>query len=209
MQQKRAYNRHQRSRLTTLTGELDEKRQSTIKVFLGLLLVLLLSMSIAQADFDVVDGSSVIERNRLRTDAKLDLKLENAPAEALRAGIPLTLSIEIQLLNRKSLLWKQRVAIWRYRYVLDYHRLSGRYLVENIASGQMKTFATLIEALNSLSRVSSSERLSKAMNLYDRLVVQLRVNLDTNELPAPLRLVTIFFPDWQQTSEWKQWDLTQ
>ena len=209
MQQKRAYNRHQRPRLTTLTGELDEKRQSTIKVFLGLLLVLLLSMSIAQADFDVVDGSSVIERNRLRTDAKLDLKLENAPAEALRAGIPLTLSIEIQLLNRKSLLWKQRVAIWRYRYVLDYHRLSGRYLVENIASGQMKTFATLIEALNSLSRVSSSERLSKTMNLYDRLVVQLRVNLDTNELPAPLRLVTIFFPDWQQTSEWKQWDLTQ
>ena len=209
MQQKRAYNRHQRSRLTTLTGELDEKRQSTIKVFLGLLLVLLLSMSIAQADFDVVDGSSVIERNRLRTDAKLDLKLENAPAEALRAGIPLTLSIEIQLLNRKSLLWKQRVAIWRYRYVLDYHRLSGRYLVENIASGQMKTFATLIEALNSLSRVSSSERLSKTMNPYDRLVVQLRVKLDTNELPAPLRLVTIFFPDWQQTSEWKQWDLTQ
>ena len=209
MQQKRAYNRHQRPRLTTLTGELDEKRQSTIKVFLGLLLVLLLSMSIAQADFDVVDGSSVIERSRLRTDAKLDLKLENAPAEALRAGIPLTLSIEIQLLNRKSLLWKQRVAIWRYRYVLDYHRLSGRYLVENIASGQMKTFATLIEALNSLSRVSSSERLSKTMNLYDRLVVQLRVNLDTNELPAPLRLVTIFFPDWQQTSEWKQWDLTQ
>ena len=209
MQQKRAYNRHQRPRLTTLTGELNEKRQSTIKVFLGLLLVLLFSISTAQADFDVVDGSSVIERNRLRTDAKLDLKLENAPAEALRAGIPLTLSIEIQLLNRKSLLWKQRIASWRYLYVLDYHRLSGRYLVENIASAQMKTFATLIEALNSLSRVSSSERLSKAMNPYDRLVVRLRVNLDTNELPAPLRLVTIFFPDWQQTSEWEQWDLTQ
>ena len=209
MQQKRAYNRHQRPRLATLTGELDEKRQSTIKVFFGLLLVLLFSISTAQADFDVVDGSSVIERNRLRTDAKLDLKLENAPAEALRAGIPLTLSIEIQLLNRKSLLWKQRIASWRYLYVLDYHRLSGRYLVENIASAQMKTFATLIEALNSLSRVSSSERLSKAMNPYDRLVVRLRVNLDTNELPAPLRLVTIFFPDWQQTSEWEQWDLTQ
>ena len=209
MQQKRAYNRHQRRRLATLTGELDEKRQSTIKVFFGLLLVLLFSVSTAQADFDVVDGSSVIERNRLRTDAKLDLKLENAPAEALRAGIPLTLSIEIQLLNRKGLLWKQRIAIWRYRYVLDYHRLSGRYLVENIASAQMKTFATLIEALNSLSRVSSSEKLPKTINNFDRLVVQLRINLDTNELPAPLRLITIFFPDWQQTSEWEQWDLTQ
>jgi hypothetical protein len=195
--------------LTTLTGELDEKRQSTIKVFLGLLLVLLFSISTAQADFDVVDGSSVIERNRLRTDAKLDLKLENAPAEALRAGIPLTLSIEIQLLNRKSLLWKKRIASWRYRYVLDYHRLSGRYLVENTASAQMKTFATLIEALNSLSRVSSSEKLPQAINSFDRLVVQLRVNLDTNELPAPLRLITIFFPDWQQTSEWEQWNLTQ
>ena len=149
----------------------------------------------------------MIERNRLRTDAELDLKLEKAPVDALRAGIPLTLSIEIQLLNHQSPIWKQRVANWQYRYVLEYHRLFGRYVVENMTSGQMKTFATLIEALNSLSRVSSSERLPKRMDVYDRLVVRLRIRLETNELPAPLRLITIFFPDWQQTSDWEQWNL--
>ena len=207
MHQKRAYNPHQTSRLITLTGELDEKRRPRTRVLLSLLSILLLSMSTVAADFDVIDGRSVIERNRLRTDAELDLKLEKAPADALRAGIPLTLSIEIRLLNNQSSLWKQRVANWQYRYVLEYHRLSGRYIVENMTSGQMKTFATLIEALNSLSRVSSSERLPKRMDVYDRLVVRLRIRLETNELPAPLRLITIFFPEWQQTSDWEQWNL--
>ena len=145
-------------------------------------------MSTVAADFDVIDGRSVIERNRLRTDAELDLKLEKAPVDALRAGIPLTLSIEIQLLNHQSPMWKQRVANWQYRYVLEYHRLFGRYVVENMTSGHMKTFATLVEALNSLSRVSSSEKLPKRMDVYNKLVVRLRIKLETNELPAPLRL---------------------
>ena len=207
MQQKRAYNPYQTSRLIILTGELGEKRQPRIRVLLTLLSILLLTMSTVAADFVVIDGRSVIERNRLRTDAELDLKLEKAPVDALRAGIPLTLSIEIQLLNHQSPMWKQKVANWQYRYVLEYHRLFGRYVVENMTSGHMKTFATLVEALNSLSRVSSSEKLPKRMDVYNKLVVRLRIKLETNELPAPLRLITIFFPDWQQTSGWQQWNL--
>ena len=109
MHQKRAYNACQTSRLITLTGELNEKRRPRIRVLLSSLSILLLSMSSVAADFDVIDGRSVIERNRLRTDAELNLKLEKAPADALRAGIPLTLSIEIRLFNHQSALWKQRV----------------------------------------------------------------------------------------------------
>lgn len=209
VQLKRAYNPLEKPRLTTLTGEIDGKSRLIIRVFVGLLSAVFLSMSTVQADFDVVDGTSVIERNRLRTDAALDLKLKKAPAEALRAGIPLTFLVEIELLNRKNTLWKQRIANWQYHHILNYHRLSGRYLVENLASGQMKTFATLVEALNSLSRVRSSEKLPKPINHQDRLAVRLRVILETNGLPTPLRLITLFFPDWQQSSEWEQWDLVQ
>ena len=137
------------------------------------------------------------------------MALDRAPAEALVAGIPLNLSVEIRLYRLKGPLWKKQIADWRYRHVLDYHRLSGRYSVENVASGQMKTFTTLIEALNSLSLVHISEKLPISIHDNDRLQVRLRARLETNELPAPLRLIALFFRDWQQTSEWQQWEIAR
>ena len=176
---------------------------------IGLTFVLLLSLSVAHADFVVIGGNSVVERNRLRTDAELDLALDRTPAEALVAGIPLSLSVDIRLYRLKGPLWKKQIADWRYRHILDYHRLSGRYSVENLASGQMKTFTTLIEALNSLSLVHISEMLPISIHDNDRLQVRMRARLEKNELPAPLRLIALFFPDWQQTSEWQQWEIAR
>ena len=174
-----------------------------------MLFVLLLSLSAAHADFAVIGGNSTVERNRLRTDAELDLALDKAPADALVAGIPLNLSVEIRLYRVKGPLWKKQIADWRYRHVLDYHRLSGRYSVENVESGQMKTFTTLIEALSSLSRVHVSEKLPISIHDSDRLQVRLRARLETDGLPAPLRLIALFFRDWQQMSEWQQWEIAR
>ena len=176
---------------------------------IGLLLVLLLSLSTAYADFAVISGNSTVERNRLRTDAELHLALDRVPAEALVAGIPLNLSVDIRLFRIKGPLWKKEIANWRYRYILDYHRLSARYSVENVASGQMKTFTTLIEALSSLSLVHISEKLPVSIHDNDRLQVRLRARLETNELPAPLRLIALFFRDWRQTSGWQQWEIAR
>ena len=176
---------------------------------IGLLFILLFSLSAAHADFAVIGGSSTVERNRLRTDAELNLALDKAPAEALVAGIPLSLSVDIRLYKLKGPLWKTQIANWRYRHVLDYHRLSGRYSVENAASGQMKTFTTLIEALDSLSLVHISEKLPISIHDNDRLQVRMRARLEKSGLPAPLRLIAFFFRDWQQASEWRQWDIAR
>ena len=78
-----------------------------------------------------------------------------------------------------------------------------------MTSGQMKTFTTLIEVLNSLSLVHISEKLPNLIHDNDRLQVRLRARLETNELPAPLRLIALFFRDWQQTSEWQKWEIAR
>lgn len=177
---------------------------------LGILFILLLSLSDVQADFAVIGGSSVVERNRLRTDAQLDLALERAPVEALLAGIPLSLSIDIGLYRIKGQMWKKKIANWHYRYILDYHRLSGRYSIKNVASDQMKTFTTLVEALNSLSLVHISEKLSISIHESERLQVRMRARLEKNELPPPLRLIAYFFRDWQHTSSgWQHWEIAR
>ena len=192
-----------------LTGDLAPTINLPFVGHIGLLLVLLLSLSPAHPGITVIGGNSTVERNRLRTDAELNLALDKAPAEALVSGIPLNLSVDIRLYRLKGRLWKTQIADWRYRHVLDYHRLSGRYSVENVASGQMKTFTTLIEALNSLSLIHISEKLPISIHDSDRLQVHLRARLDTNELPAPLRLIALFFRDWRQTSGWQQWEIAR
>ena len=71
-------------------------------VRIGLLFILLLNLSAAHADFIVIGGNSTVEKNRLRTDAELDLTLDKTPAEALVAGIPLSLSVDIRLYRLKG-----------------------------------------------------------------------------------------------------------
>jgi hypothetical protein len=209
MQQKQAYNHLRKHRSKIPTGDLAPTTKLPLAGRIGLLFVLLLSLSAAHADFIVIGGNSTVERNRLRTDVELDLALDRAPAEALVAGIPLNLTVDIRLYRLKGPIWKKQIAGWRYRHVLDYHRLSGRYSVENMLSGQMTTFTTLIEALDSLSLFHFSEKLPISINDNDRLRVRLRAHLETNELPAPLRLIALFFRDWQQTSEWQQWEIAR
>ncbi len=209
MQQKQAYNPTRKHRSKILAGDLALTKKLPLVSRIGVLFVMLLSLSVAHADFAVISGNSTVDRSRLRTDVELDLALDRAPAEALVAGIPLILSVDIRLYRLKGPLWKKQIADWRYRHVLDYHRLSGRYSVENVASGQMKTFTTLIEALNSLSLVHISEKLPISAHDNDRLQVRLRARLETNELPAPLRLIALFFRDWQQASEWQQWEIAR
>ena len=114
--------------------------------------------------------------------------------------------LRIDLANRKLI--EETFTKYKPERVVNMAAQAGvRYSIENLTSGEMKTFTTLIEALNSLSLVHSSEKLPISIHDNDRLQVRLRARLETNELPAPLRLIALFFRDWQQTSKWPQWEI--
>ncbi len=183
------------------------KNSPLLRSRIGLLFVLFLSFPLAESNFVVVEGASIIERNRLHTGAELDLALDKTPAEALLAGIPLNVTIDVQIYKIRNPFWKTRIAEWQYHHIVDYHHLSGRYSVEDVNLNQMQTFATLIEAMNSLSKFNVSEKIPFLVNKSDRLQARIRARLDKNELPAPLRLITLFFKHWQQTADWRQWNI--
>jgi hypothetical protein len=171
--------------------------------------LLLLNLPIARADFEVIEGSFVTERGRLRTDAKLNLTLDKAPVEAVLSGITLILSLEIRLYRLQGRLWKERVADWQYNYLLGYHGLSGRFILEHEASGQLETFATLIEALDSISNIRISEQMPDIIQGNNQLQARFRVRLVKDNLPAPLRLLSVFSPSWRPDSDWHQWKVAR
>ena len=141
-------------------------------------------------------------------NARLDYRLGEEAAEALRSGVTLDLELEIKVERRRRYLWDPTVAALRQLYQLSYHALSERYLVRNVNSGEQTSFANLEAALLELGRVRDLPIIDESLlDERDRYVVRLRAIVDIRELSGPLSILTFFWNDWRIASDWYQWPL--
>ena len=80
--------------------------------------------------------------------------------------------------------------------------------MRNLNSGDQDSFATLYSALNNLGRVTAlpivDDDLLRSGKDYR---IRVRVMLQTQQYPAPLRLMFFWRSQWQLQSEWYEWTL--
>lgn len=174
-----------------------------MKKLAGLSLVVLLFYGgAAQAQFrvDRVDARRVDET--IRVNVELDLSLTDATEEALSNGVPLIVVHEI-VLNRSGWLWPRREAEASERHQLRYHALSGRYVVDSDGA-VLDTFRSISDALEFINSVSARFDVLRRDAQYN---VAVRSRIDINALPAPLRPMALFSPQWQLSSDWSQWPI--
>jgi hypothetical protein len=179
-----------------------------------LLAVLALGAGSAQDDIEregyfEVRSASTEEINGVHTlDARLQLVLSSEALAALESGVTLTIEMQLQVIRVRRYLIDSVDAELAVRYELEYRPLSQRYIVKNLNSGNQDTFATLYSALNSLGRVQGLPVIDEALLLPDRPYrLRLRVMLNTQQYPAPLRLLFFWRGQWQLQSEWFEWSL--
>ncbi len=143
-------------------------------------------------------------------DARLELRLSAEAREALESGVPLSVRVEVEIIHVRRWLLDRENASLTQLYELQYHPLLERYTVRNVNSGTLDTYATLFAALNSLGRIDRLPVIDTALldpeRVYD---VRLRVLLDTEQLPGPLRLLAFWRRDWSLGSEWFRWNLEE
>ena len=143
-------------------------------------------------------------------DARLELRLSSEAREALESGLPLSIRVEVEIIHVRRYLLDRENASLTQLYALQYHPLLERYTVRNVNSGTLDTFATLFAALNFLGRIDQLPVIDRALldpeRLYD---IRLRVLLDTEQLPGPLRLLAFWRRDWSLGSEWYRWSLEE
>ena len=100
-----------------------------------LLLALALLAPLAQAsEFAVREAEAHLTDGVYRLDARLSLSLNAGVEEALNNGVPITISVDIEVLETYPWLPDQTVASLEQRYLLRHHALSERYLVNVITS---------------------------------------------------------------------------
>jgi hypothetical protein len=143
-------------------------------------------------------------------DAQAALRLPAEGREALGSGLPLGISYELEFLNRLRLWWDTEAATLRQRYQIEYHALTERYLVTNLNTGDQMMFSNLDSALDLVGRIEDLPAIDAGLLDADRRYdVRLRVVLDTERLPGPLRLLAFWRRDWSIGSDWETWRLDE
>ncbi|MDH3428512.1 MAG: DUF4390 domain-containing protein [Gammaproteobacteria bacterium] len=156
--------------------------------------------------FEVRSASSQLLDGVHTLDARLQLVLSSEALDALASGVALTIELQIEMIRVRRFYMDDVEAELAVRYELEYRPLSQRYIVRNLNSGDQDSFATLYSALNSLGRVQGLPIIDDALLEADRVYrIRLRAMLNTQQYPAPLRLLFFWRDQWQLQSEWFEW----
>jgi len=156
--------------------------------------------------FEVRSASTESVDGVHRLDARLQLVLSSEALAALESGVTLTIELQLQVIRIRRMLIDSVDAELAVRYELEYRPLSQRYILRNLNSGDQDSFATLYSALNSLGRVQGLPVIDDELLMPDRVYrLRLRAMLNTQQYPAPLRLLFFWRGQWQLQSEWFEW----
>ena len=156
--------------------------------------------------FEVRSASTRLAGGVHLLDGRLQLVLSSEALQALSSGVPLTIELQLELIRVRRFVWDDAAAELALRYELEYRPLSQRYIVRNLNSGNQDSFATLYSALNNLGRVQGLPVIDDALLEADKdYRVRLRALLNTQQYPAPLRMLFFWRDQWQLQSEWYEW----
>ncbi len=158
--------------------------------------------------FEVRSASTEIVDSVHLLDSRLQLVLSSEALEALDSGVPLTIELQMQVIRVRRFYMDALDAELAVRFELEYRPLSQRYIVRNLNSGDQDSFATLYSALNNLGRVQGLPIIDHALLEADKTYrIRLCVMLQTQQYPAPLRLLFFWRSQWQLQSDWFEWKL--
>ena len=140
-------------------------------------------------------------------EAEFDITLTQILEDALNKGIPLYFSLEFAL-NRPRWYWfNEKIFETRQPYRVSYNALTQQF---RVGVGTLyQNFASLPEAIAFLSRarlrdVAEPGALAKGASY----AAELRMRLDTSQLPRPFQVSAVGSREWNVSSDWYRWTVT-
>jgi hypothetical protein len=138
--------------------------------------------------------------------AEFEFAINPTLEEALRKGIPLYFSLELEVTRPRWYWLDEKALSYSIQYRVAYNALTQQY---RVASGLLaQTFNSLDEVQRFLSRVTSRQvarrdQLSSGVH-YEAAV---RLRLDGNQLPKPFQVSALASREWTLQSDWHRWSV--
>lgn len=141
-------------------------------------------------------------------DADIGYELNATVLEALENGVPLTFETHVEMRRASAWVWESDEVEHRLRTVLRYRPLSGMYELRALHGKDRLSFATRDAAMRTLGNVVAMPIIRRdRLDLEQDYVVRLRVRLDIESLPLPMRPMAYLKPDWSLSSDTWEWRL--
>lgn len=135
--------------------------------------------------------------------ADFGLTLPARLEEAVNRGVMLHFVVEFELIRPRWYWFDESVASATLTYRLSYHALTRQYRLA--LSGIAQSFPELSEVLGVMSRVRGWRVLepeqARPGTPYE---AQVRMRLDTAQLPKPFQVNALTNREWTLSSEWKR-----
>ena len=200
--------------MSSTKNAIGQRVRRAVVLLLASLSLLTAAVGLAQDDveregyFEVRSASTTLVNGVHLLDSRLQLVLSSEALEALNSGVVLTIELQMQVIRSRRFYMDALDAELAVRFELEYRPLSQRYIVRNLNSGDQDSFATLYSALNNLGRVQGLPVIDDALLVPGKTYrVRARAMLQTQQYPAPLRMLFFWRSQWQLQSEWFEWTL--
>ncbi len=171
------------------------------------LLAFLWPASALARDFTIESVAGRITDGQFIVDARIDVQLNESTIEALENGVTLEFELQAALLRPRRLWWDAEVTAVTRRFLLGRHALADGYTLSEPGADQHLIFKNMDDALSALGDVrdfvagSAAGQVSSTGKYRGRL----RLRLDIEALPAPLRPIAYISPSWRLSSGWYEW----
>lgn len=185
--------------------------KKSLNTFLTLagLIVLLLPLRLQAAEMKVITLSSHSTNNIYLIDATLAIELGDDTVDALRSGIPLTFTTQVEMRD-DDFLFDDVLIKTVQQTELAFYPLSNQFVLTNLSTHDQQSFATLDDALTQLGRIRNLPVSDISRIPHEEVVTgHFRMRLDLESLPTPLRLQALLSSDWRISTDWHDWEIDQ
>jgi len=143
-------------------------------------------------------------------NADIQFNFSKEALKALEHGIALQIDIEMRAKQTRKWLWDKNIRKKILSQRLEHQPLSDQYLVTDLNTGIKRNFHSFHHALEFLGSINDYPFLELAsLEQGKTYTVLVRASLNTESLPAPLRLSGYVSSDWQLSSPWYKWTIQQ
>lgn len=179
--------------------------------FISCLLLSCIAPAIAQDSGNAISIEWVSSQARERVffmDALFKIKLPEHINHAIYNGVPLPLLLQIEVKESNNWWFDTKLVTIEQRYVLHYLSLLDAVRLINVTEGSSSTIGTLEKALQKISVIKNYPFLDREhFNLQNETYARLRLLIDIDSLPNPLKTQAVLGGDWELNSGWKEWVL--
>lgn len=155
----------------------------------------------------LLNAQSHVEYGAVIINSGIELDLSPDTEQALRQGIPISLVMDARIARHRHF-WAWLIEEQQLTWRISYLPLSRQFALIG-PTGQRTTYSRLRHLIAAL-REPRLIRLQAGGGTEDaRYQVQLRVYLDIQSLPSPLRLPALFSPQWRLKSAWTTWHVAR